>query len=125
MFILPLNNVILNNASGSPNASLSNIAYLDWSARLKVTVLTEDGRPLEGAWVYIVDAYSGGNVTAALTDENGNAGILFVNINNAAAPLRIEPGDRVDIGFSLLRGWFWLDGNRRLTGESVNPEWDP
>ncbi|MEM2487699.1 MAG: carboxypeptidase-like regulatory domain-containing protein [Thermoproteota archaeon] len=115
----------MNNASGSPNASLSNIAYLDWSARLKVTVLTEDGRPLEGAWVYIVDAYSGGNVTAALTDENGNAGILFVNINNAAAPLRIEPGDRVDIGFSLLRGWFWLDGNRRLTGESVNPEWDP
>ena len=123
--ILLVITLTLNNVSSSPNTSLSNIAYLDWNARLKITVLTEDGRPLEGAWVYIVDAYSGGNVTAALTDENGNAGILFVDINNAAPPLRVEPGDRVDIGFNLLRGWFWLDENMRLTGEPVNPEWDP
>jgi hypothetical protein len=39
--------------------------------------------------------------------------------------LKIEPGDRVDIGFNLLRGWFWLDENMMLTGEPVNPEWDP
>ncbi|MEM2088376.1 MAG: carboxypeptidase-like regulatory domain-containing protein [Thermoproteota archaeon] len=124
--LFPQSSVVLNYASGSPaNVWGSTVAYLDWNARLKVTVLTEDGRPLEGAWVYIVDAYSGGNVTAALTDENGNAGVLFTGQGDAPPPLDIEPGDRVDIGFNLLRGWFWLDENMRLTGEPVNPDWDP
>ncbi|MDW8033433.1 MAG: hypothetical protein RMI79_00550 [Nitrososphaerota archaeon] len=125
LFITLLDNIILNNVADSSNIYLSNTDYLCWNARLKVTVLTENGRPLENAWVYIVDAYSRGNVTAALTDENGNAGTSFVDMNNAATPLMIEPVDRVDIGFNLLRGWFWLDENGRLTGEPVNPEWDP
>jgi len=117
---------MFNYMSGSPYVNWgSMVAYLNWNARLKVTVLTEDGRPLEGAWVYIVDAYTGENVTAALTDKNGNAGTLFLDQGNAAPPLEIEPGDRVDIGFNLLRGWFWLDENMMLTGEPVNPEWDP
>lgn len=124
--LFPPSNVVLSYVSGSPNIDWSSmVAHLDWNARLKVTVLTEDGRPLEGAWVYIVDAYSRGNVTAALTDGNGNAGVLFTDQSNVAPPLEIEPGDRVDIGFNLLRGWFWLDENMMLTGEPVNPKWDP
>ncbi|MGQ9690664.1 MAG: carboxypeptidase-like regulatory domain-containing protein, partial [Thermoproteota archaeon] len=120
------NNMMADPSSGSQNIGWgSTVAYLDWSARLKVTVLTEDGSPLESAWVYIIDAYSRGNVTAALTDENGNAGTLFLGQGNAAGPLRIEPGDRADIGFNLLRGWYWLDEDKMLTGEAVNPDWDP
>jgi len=97
---------------------------LDWNARLLITLLTEDGRPLDGAWVYVVDAYTGENVTAEITDEHGHAGTL-AGAGNAASSLLVEPGDRVDIGFNLLRGWFWLDENKRLTGEPVNPDWDP
>ncbi|MEM2941131.1 MAG: hypothetical protein QW304_06250 [Thermoproteota archaeon] len=124
--LFPHGNAMLIHASGSPEVDWgSMVAYLDWNARLKVTVLTEDGMPLEGAWVYIVDAYSGGNVTAALTDKNGNAGVLFTDQGDATPPLEIEPGDRVDIGFNLLRGWFWLDENMMLTGEPVNPDWNP
>ncbi|MEM4976771.1 MAG: carboxypeptidase-like regulatory domain-containing protein, partial [Desulfurococcaceae archaeon] len=101
----------------------STTVYLDWPARLRVTVLTEDGRPLDKAWVYIVDAYSRGNVTAAYTDEYGHAGTLFVGKGKAAAALVIEPGDRVDIGFNLLKGWYWLNQSRRLSGIAVNPNW--
>jgi hypothetical protein len=103
----------------------STVTYLDWNARLMVTLLTEDGRPLDGAWVYVVDAYTGENVTAAMTDAQGHAGTLFVEAGNTAPPLLIEPGDRVNIGFNLLRGWHWLDGDKMLTGEPVNPGWNP
>ncbi len=116
-----LNNVKVEYASGWD----STVVYLDWNARLKVTLLTEDGRPLDNAWVYVVDAYTGKNVTAAITDEYGHAGTLEVGMGNAVQPLKIEPGDRVDIGFNLLRGWFWLDENMMLTGEPVNPDWNP
>jgi len=102
----------------------SGMVYLDWPARLSVTILTEDGRPLEKAWVYIIDAYTRGNVTAAITDNYGHAGTLFVGAGNAAEHLKIEPGDRVDIGFNLLRGWYYVDEHERLTGIAVNPEWD-
>ncbi|MGQ9478811.1 MAG: MSCRAMM family protein [Thermoproteota archaeon] len=100
----------------------SGTHYLDWPALLRVTILTVDGRPLEKAWVYVVDAYTRGNATAALTDEYGHAGTL--KVTRAVPPLRIEPGDRVDIGLNLLRGWYWLDEDRRLTGEPVNPNWE-
>jgi len=102
----------------------SQTVYLDWPARLKITILTEDGRPLDKAWVYIIDAYSRGNVTAAITDDYGHAGTLYVGKENAAPALIIEPGDRVDIGFNLLRGWYWLNESRMLSGEPVNPDWD-
>ena len=101
----------------------SDIVRLDWPARLRVTILTEDGRPLEKAWVYVVDAYTRGNVTAAITDTYGHAGTLFVGAGNAVPPLIIEPGDRVDIGFNLLRGWYWVDEDKVLTGIPVNPNW--
>ncbi|MEM2929978.1 MAG: carboxypeptidase-like regulatory domain-containing protein [Thermoproteota archaeon] len=101
----------------------SQIVYLDWPARLKVTILTEDGRPLEKAWVYVMDAYKRSNVTAAITDEYGHAGTLVVGAENAVPPLRIEPGDRVDIGFNLLRGWYWVDEDNMLTGIAVNKYW--
>ncbi|MEM3553835.1 MAG: carboxypeptidase-like regulatory domain-containing protein, partial [Candidatus Bathyarchaeia archaeon] len=102
----------------------SGMVYLDWPARLRVTILTEDGKPLEKAWVYVVDAYTRGNVTAAITDNYGHAGTLFVGAGNAAEHLKIEPGDRVDIGFNLLRGWYWLDEHKRLSGIAVNKNWD-
>gem|GEM_PF-1665339 len=102
----------------------SQVVYLDWPARLRVTILTEDGRPLEKAWVYVVDAYTRGNVTAAITDKYGHAGTLFVGTGNAVPLLMIEPGDRVDIGFNLLRGWYWVDADKKLTGIAVNEEWD-
>ncbi|MGQ9595795.1 MAG: carboxypeptidase regulatory-like domain-containing protein [Thermoproteota archaeon] len=101
----------------------SGIYYLDWPSRLRVTILANTNKPLEKAWVYAVDAYTRGNVTAAITDEYGHAGTLFVGIGNAVPPLHIEPGDRVDIGFNLLRGWYWVDEDRILTGEAVNPDW--
>ncbi len=103
----------------------STVVYLDWNARLMITLVAEDGRPLEKAWVYVVDAYTGENVTAAMTDDYGHAGTLVVGAGNAAEHLKIEPGDRVDIGFNLLRGWYWVDEHKRLTGEPVNPDWDP
>ncbi len=103
----------------------STIVYLDWNARLMITLVAEDGRPLEKAWVYVVDAYTRGNVTAAMTDKYGHAGTLSVGAGNAAEHLKIEPGDRVDIGFNLLRGWYWVDEHKRLTGEPVNPNWNP
>ncbi|MEM2168161.1 MAG: carboxypeptidase-like regulatory domain-containing protein [Candidatus Bathyarchaeia archaeon] len=102
----------------------SGTVYLDWPARLRITILTEDGRPLDKAWVYIIDAYSRGNVTAAITDDYGHAGTLYVGEGKAAPALVIEPGDRVDIGFNLLRGWYWLNESRMLSGEPVNPDWD-
>jgi len=102
----------------------SGIYYLDWPARLRVTILTEDGRPIEKAWVYVVDGYTRGNVTAAITDEYGHAGTLRVALGDAVPPLRIEPGDRVDIGFNLLRGWYWLDKDKMLNGTAVNPDWN-
>jgi len=101
----------------------SNIYHLDWPARLKVTVLTEDGRPIEKAWVYVMDGYTRGNVTAAITDDYGHAGTLKVAAGDAVPPLMIEPGDRVDIGFNLLRGWYYVDADRMLTGVAVNPDW--
>jgi len=101
----------------------SGTVYLDWPARLRITILTEDGRPLDKAWVYIIDAYSRGNVTAAITDDYGHAGTLYVGRENAAPALVIEPGDRVDIGFNLLRGWYWLNESRMLSGIAVNPNW--
>ncbi|MEM3028907.1 MAG: carboxypeptidase-like regulatory domain-containing protein [Thermoproteota archaeon] len=101
----------------------SDIYHLDWPARLRVTILTEDGRPIEKAWVYVMDGYSRGNVTAAITDDYGHAGTLKVAAGDAVPPLKIEPGDRVDIGFNLLRGWFWIDADKMLTGEYVNPDW--
>ncbi|MEM2930072.1 MAG: carboxypeptidase-like regulatory domain-containing protein [Thermoproteota archaeon] len=119
--IFPLSILKVENASGWD----STVVHLDWNARLMITLVTEDGRPLDAAWVYVVDAYTGGNVTAAMTDEYGHAGTLYVGAGNAVPPLLIEPGDRVDIGFNLLRGWFWLDENNMLTGEPVNPKWDP
>ncbi|MEM2087882.1 MAG: carboxypeptidase-like regulatory domain-containing protein [Thermoproteota archaeon] len=117
----PLSSLKVKQASGWG----STVVHLDWNARLMITLVAEDGRPLDGAWVYIVDAYTGENVTAAMTDEHGHAGTLAVETGYAAPPLLIEPGDRVDIGFNLLRGWFWLDEDKRLTGEPVNPDWDP
>ncbi|MEM3660086.1 MAG: hypothetical protein QXU11_06705 [Thermoproteota archaeon] len=102
----------------------SDIYYLDWPARLRVTIMAPDGRPIEKAWVYVVDGYTRGNVTAALTDAYGHAGTLVVGAENAVPPLRIEPGDRVDIGFNLLRGWYWVDEHRMLTGIAVNPDWN-
>jgi len=101
----------------------SGMVYLDWPARLSVTILTGDGKPLEKAWVYVIDAYTRGNVTAAITDNYGHAGTLFVGAGNAAEHLKIEPGDRVDIGFNLLRGWYYVDEHKRLTGIAVNPSW--
>ena len=99
---------------------------LNWTALLKVSIVTEDGRPIEKAWVYVVDAYTGGNVTAALTDREGNAATLYVGDNKAPATpsLYLAPGDRVFIGFNLLRGWYWVDEDQVLTGEAVNPDWD-
>ncbi|MGB9718724.1 MAG: MSCRAMM family protein [Thermoproteota archaeon] len=119
--IPPLSSLKMEYASGWD----STVAYLDWNARLMITLITEDSRPLDEAWVYVVDAYTGENVTVAMTDEHGHAATLFVGAGNAAEHLKIEPGDRVDIGFNLLRGWFWLDEHKRLTGEPVNPNWDP
>jgi hypothetical protein len=119
--ISPLSSLRVEHASGWD----STVVHLDWNARLMITLVTEDGQPIDDAWVYVVDAYTGGNVTAAITDNYGHAGTLFVGAGNAAEHLKIEPGDRVDIGFNLLRGWFWLDENMMLTGEPVNPEWDP
>ena len=119
--ISPLSSLRVEHASGWD----STVVHLDWNARLMITLVTEDGQPIDDAWVYVVDAYTGGNVTAAITDNHGHAGTLFVGTGNAAEHLKIEPGDRVDIGFNLLRGWFWLDENMMLTGEPVNPEWDP
>ena len=127
-FLIPLIPMLfLQNSFKIEHASgwNSTVTYLDWNARLMITLLTEDGRPLDGAWVYVVDAYTGENVTAAVTDAQGHAGTLFVGAGNAAPPLLIEPGDRVDIGFNLLRGWFWLDEDKVLTGDPVNPDWNP
>ncbi|MEM3659754.1 MAG: hypothetical protein QXU11_04990 [Thermoproteota archaeon] len=81
----PLSSLKVEQASGWG----STVVYLDWNARLMITLVAEDGRPLDGAWVYIVDAYTGENVTAAMTDEHGHAGTLAVETGYAAPPLLI------------------------------------
>jgi hypothetical protein len=116
---------IVNYALEPSNAGWnSDTVHLDWNARLEITLLTGDGRPLEGLWVYIVDAYTGEYVAAAITDCNGNTDTAFFDQDNVTTS-SMDLGNRVDIGFNLLRGWFWLDKNMMLTGEPVNPEWDP
>ncbi|MEM2641228.1 MAG: carboxypeptidase-like regulatory domain-containing protein [Thermoproteota archaeon] len=104
----------------------SGTCSLNWTALLKVSIVTEDGRPIEKAWVYVVDAYTGGNATAALTDREGNAATLYVGANKApqTPSLYLAPGDRVFVGFNLLKGWYWVDENQTLTGEAVNPRWN-
>ncbi|MCX8183603.1 MAG: hypothetical protein N3F08_04210, partial [Crenarchaeota archaeon] len=67
VILFQLNSLKLEYASGWD----STVVHLDWNARLMITLITEDGEPLEEAWVYVVDAYTRGNVTAAITDNYG------------------------------------------------------
>jgi len=90
----------------------SQCECMQWPAKLQLTIYAGDGvRYLEDAWVFIVDAESNENITAALTDYSGYPG--SVEMTTAALqtiwatdPLATgEPrGKFLNLGFNLLKG---------------------
>jgi hypothetical protein len=79
---------------------------LRWPAKLQIIVHAGDSiRNLKGAWVVVVDAETGANVTAAIVDEAGYAGSL--ETPDAWGPLMTADGKRLNLGLNLLGGWDW------------------
>ena len=76
---------------------------LQWPAKLQLIVHDGAGtRLLKGAWVVVVDAETGRNVTSAITDEQGYAGSLAVA--DARGPLATADGKRLNLGLNLFEG---------------------
>jgi hypothetical protein len=76
---------------------------LQWPAKLQLIVHDGAGtRSLKGAWVVVVDAETGRNVTSAITDEQGYAGSLAVA--DARGPLATADGKRLNLGLNLFEG---------------------
>jgi len=101
-----------DSVDGGVHSWTSNHVYLQWEAKLQLTIYAGDGaRYLEGAWVYIVDAVTNENVTAAFTDWSGYAGSIkltdptLITLWQTDALATGEPrGTFLNLGFNLLEG---------------------
>jgi len=90
----------------------STFVYMQWEAKLQLTIYAGDGvRYLDQAWVYIVDAETNYNVTAALTDLSGYPGSITLTDPALIAIWATDPiatgeprGKILNIGFNLLEG---------------------
>jgi len=96
---------------GGIDAWTSQCECMQWPAKLQLTIYAGDGvRYLEDAWVFIVDAESNENITAALTDYSGYPGSVelptALQTIWATDPLATgEPrGKFLNLGFNLLKG---------------------
>jgi len=85
---------------------------LQWPAKLQLTIYAGDGvRYLENAWVFVVDAETNNNVTAALSDWSGHLGSIkltdpaLITLWQTDALATGEPrGTFLNLGFNLLPG---------------------
>jgi hypothetical protein len=85
---------------------------LAWSTKLQLTIYAGDGaRYLHNAWVFMVDAVTGDNVTAALTDDAGYPNSIDITDPTLTTTWASDqlatgepPGSRLNLGFNLLEG---------------------
>jgi len=87
---------------------------LQWPTKLQVTVYAGDAaRYLHNAWVFIVDAVTNDNITAALTDDAGYPNSIDLTDPALITAWALDPlatgnpsGSRLNLGFNLgYEGW--------------------
>jgi len=91
---------------------------LQWPTKLQVTVYAGDAaRYLHNAWVFIVDAVTNDNITAALTDDAGYPNSIDLTDPALITAWANDPlatgnpsGSRLNLGFNLgYEGWSYTD----------------
>jgi len=83
--------------------------FLQWPTKLQVTVYAGDAaRYLDNAWVFIVDAVTNDNITAALTDDAGYPNSIDLTDPALVTAWQFDPlatgnpsGSRLNLGFNL------------------------
>jgi hypothetical protein len=91
---------------------------LQWPTKLQVTVYAGDAaRYLHNAWVFIVDAVTNDNITAALTDDAGYPNSIDLTDPALITAWQYDPlatgnpsGSRLNLGFNLgYASWSYVD----------------
>jgi len=88
---------------------ISTGVILQWPTKLQVTVYAGDAaRYLHNAWVFIVDAVTNDNITAALTDDAGYPNSIDIHDPALVTAWADDPlatgnpsGSRLNLGFNL------------------------
>jgi len=102
----------LTKVSPIENIRSNPHVVLQWPAKLQLTIYAGDGtRYLHNAWVFIVDATTNNNVTAALTDDAGFSNSIDIMDPALITAWATDPlatgnpsGSRLNLGFNLLEG---------------------
>ena len=104
-----------------PGGSIDWWSYgvtLQWPTKLQVTVYAGDAaRYLHNAWVFIVDAVTNDNITAALTDDAGYPNSIDITGPALITAWQYDPlatgnpsGSRLNLGFNLgYAAWSYIE----------------